>query len=495
MITSQGNRNYFKYLIYLILGTTLFRLIYINLPGLAPQEAYYWNYSRHLALSYFDHPPILAYLIFIFTHLGKQSAFFVRIGCVLLTSGLTYLTFAIGKLLFDERIGFFSAVLLNSVLIFSLGAMIATPDTPMIFFWALSFYFFCKLILTQDKKWWYVWGISTGLAMLSKYSSVFILVSVSLFLVFSRENRKWLLCKEFYLALLLAVLVFSPVIIWNAHNNWASFLFQSSRRAKEISSFSARNFFGYLGAQIGIVSPLVYISLIYSTVKSGIIGFKENNQKFSLCFFWSFPIILFFTLVATKYWVKMNWVCAGYYSASIAGVALIFWFWEKGAKWVRSWGISALTLSLIFVVLGHILPVMKTIPLSPSLDTITGWKELAQRVESEKSKMDEKTFVVGYGYKVASEIAFYTHPQLETYSNNIVGESGLQFDFWSKPDSFLGRDAIFVYDQRERYKNPENLKDYFVNVEELEPLRIYRGGRVLTTFSIFKCYEYKGLGS
>ncbi|MCJ7508388.1 MAG: glycosyltransferase family 39 protein, partial [candidate division Zixibacteria bacterium] len=209
MTTSQENRNYFKYLIYLILGATLFRLIYINLPGLAPQEAYYWNYSRHLALSYFDHPPILAYLIFIFTHLGKQSAFFVRISCVLLTSGLTYLTFAIGKLLFDQKVGFFSAVLLNSVLIFSLGAMIATPDTPMIFFWALSFYFFCKLILTQDKKWWYLWGISTGLAMLSKYSSAFILVSVFLFLIFSRENRKWLLSKELYLALLLAVLVFS----------------------------------------------------------------------------------------------------------------------------------------------------------------------------------------------------------------------------------------------------------------------------------------------
>jgi hypothetical protein len=495
MTTSGENRSYFKYLIYLILGTTIFRLVYINLPGLAPQETYYWNYSRHLALSYFDHPPILAYLVFIFTHLGKQSAFFVRIGCVLLTSGLTYLTFAIGKLLFDERIGFFSAVLLNSVLIFSLGAMIATPDTPMIFFWALSFYFFCKLILTQDKKWWYLWGISTGLAMLSKYSSVFILVSVFLFLIFSRENRRWLFSKQFYLALLLAVLVFSPVIIWNANNNWASFLFQSSRRAKEIGSFSARNFFGYLGAQMGVVSPLVYISLIYATVKSGIIGFKQNSQKFLLCFFWSFPIILFFSLVATKYWVKMNWVCAGYYSASIAGVGLYFWFSKKGAKWVRSWGISALTLSLILVVLAHILPVMKTIPLSPSLDTVTGWKELAQRVESEKSKMNERVLVVGYGYKVASEIAFCTHPQLETYSNNIVGESGLQFDFWSKPTDFLGRDAIFVYDQRERYKNPENLKKYFANVEELEPLRIYRGGRILTTFSIFKCYEYKGLGS
>jgi hypothetical protein len=508
---------YFKYLLYLILGTTFFRLIYINLLNLAPQEAYYWNYSRHLSLSYLDHPPMLAYLIFIFTHLGKQSEFFVRISCVLVSFGLTYLTYLIGKLLFDQKVGFFSAVLLNSILIFSLGAIIATPDTPMIFFWVLSFYFFSKLILTQEKKWWYLLGMSTGLGLLSKYTAIFIIFSVFLYLVFSKQNRRWLLSKEPYLALIVAILIFSPVIIWNAQNHWVSFLFQSSRRAKELASFSAWHFFGYLGAQIGVVSPLIYLSLIYAVIKSGIIGFKRKTtkspphpyplpqgereydqsaigEKFLLCFFWSFPIILFFTLVATKYWVKINWVSAGYFSASVSLVALFFRLLEKGRKWVKTWGISALILGLIFVLIAHILPIMKFIPVSSSLDTVTGWKELAKRVEREKSKMKEGTIVVGYGYKVPSEIAFYSSSQLETYSNNMIGENGLQFDFWSNPKDFLGKDAIFVYDQRERYKNPENLKNFFASVEEIEPLKIHRGGKVLTTFHIFKCYEYKGPG-
>ena len=517
MPIEKEDRKYFKYLLYLILGTTIFRLIYINILNLAPQEAYYWNYSRHLALSYLDHPPMLAYLIFLFTHLGSQSEFFVRVGCVLVSSVLTCLTYLIGKLLFDPKAGFFSALLLNSILIFSLGAIIATPDTPMIFFWVLSFYFFSKLILTQKKKWWYLWGMSTGLGLLSKYTAVFIIFSVFLYLVFSKQNRRWLLSKEPYLALILAILIFSPVIIWNAQNNWISFLFQSSRRATELGSFSAWHFFGYLGSQIGVISPLIYFSLIYAIIKSGIMGFKrktiatlpphlfplpkgerkcdqlEKNEKFLLCFFWSFPIILFFTLVATKYWVKMNWVSAGYFSASISLVALFFQLKEKGKKWVKAWGISALIVSLIFVLIAHILPLMKVVPVSSSLDTVTGWKELAQRVEWEKSKMREGTMVVGYGYKVPSEIAFYT--SLETYSNNIVGQNGLQFDFWSSPKDFLGKDAIFVYDQRERYKNPENLKNFFAAVEEEEPLKIYRGGKVLTTFHIFKCYEYKGSGN
>ena len=513
---------YFKYLLYLILGTTLFRLIYINIPNLAPQEAYYWNYSRHLALSYFDHPPMLAWLIFIFTHIGKQSEFFVRIACVLISAGLTYLSYLIGESLFDRKVGFFSALTLNSILIFSLGAIIATPDTPMILFWILSFYFFSRLILTQKKKWWYLLGISTGLALLSKYTAIFIVVSVFLYLLFSKHNRKWLLSKEPYLALILTIFIFSPVIIWNAQNNWASFLFQSSRRAGELHPFSAWHFFGYLGAQLGVVSPLIYLSLIYAIIISGIIGFRrkvmsespphpnpptdftpfnlpkgerelEENENFLLCFCWSFPVILFFTLLAAKYWVKINWVSAGYFSASIAGVALFFRFVEEGKRWIKLWGISALIVSLLFVVVAHILPIMKSIPVSSSLDTITGWKELAVRVEKEKDQMRDGTMVVGYGYKVPSEIAFYT--SLETYSNNILGEDGLQFDFWSDPNDFIGKDAIFVYDEREKYKDPERLKNFFASVEELEPLKIYRAGKILTTFHIFKCYEYKGQGS
>ncbi|MFH1335516.1 MAG: glycosyltransferase family 39 protein, partial [Candidatus Zixiibacteriota bacterium] len=184
---------YFKYLFYLILSTTIFRLIYINIPNLAPQEAYYWDYSRHLALSYFDHPPILAWSIYLFTHLGTQSAFFVRIVCVLVSAGLTCLTYIIGKSLFDAKVGFYSALLLNCILIFSLGAIIATPDTPMIFFWVLSFYFFTKLIITQKGKWWYLLGISTGLALLSKYTGVFIILSVFFYLVLSKQNRRWFL--------------------------------------------------------------------------------------------------------------------------------------------------------------------------------------------------------------------------------------------------------------------------------------------------------------
>lgn len=490
-LSADDNSKYSRYLVYLILGTALLRLIYINALNLAPQEAYYWNYSRHLALSYLDHPPMLAYLIFFFTGIGGHSEFFVRIGCVLIATGLTYVTYLTARTLFDAKTGFYSAVLLNSILVFFVGSMIATPDTPMIFFWALCFFFFSKLILTQKKEWWYLVGICTGLALLSKYTAVFIFVSVLFFLILSKENRKWFLSKEPYLALALSLAVFSPVIIWNAQNHWASFLFQSSRRAGELGSFSASNFFGYLGAQVGVVSPLIFVGLIYAVIKSGIMGFKQKDQRFLLCFSWSFPLIGFFTLVATHYWVKMNWITAAYFSASIAAVAIYFTLLGSGQRRIRFFGISAVIVSLIFVLIGLILPVAKFIPVSSSLDTVSGWRNLAQRVEREMAGMPEGTVVIGYEYKTASEIAFYA--SMETYSNGFVGQRGLQYDLWSNPEDFLGRDAIFVYDRRNRYKNPERLKSYFDSVEESELLEICRGGRLLTVFHFFRCYGYRGL--
>jgi len=84
-----------KLFLYLIFGIGLFRLIYIQLIPLVPQEAYYWKYAKHLAWSYFDHPPMTAYVIALFTYLGGDSPFFIRLGSILFSLGLMALLFKI----------------------------------------------------------------------------------------------------------------------------------------------------------------------------------------------------------------------------------------------------------------------------------------------------------------------------------------------------------------------------------------------------------------
>src|SRR3972149_12311131 len=110
-----------------------FPLLYINLPQLAPQEAYYWNFSRHLALSYFDHPPLHAWLIYLSTRLGT-SEFTVRLFAPLLAFAAGYFCFLTGKILYDARVAFFFVLTLNAILIFNIGSVIITPDVPLLFF-------------------------------------------------------------------------------------------------------------------------------------------------------------------------------------------------------------------------------------------------------------------------------------------------------------------------------------------------------------------------
>ena len=188
-----------------------FRLIYINLIPLTPQEAYYWNYSRHLALSYFDHPPLQAWLIFLTSQFGV-SEFTVRLACPILAFLSGILCFKIGKNLFNAKIGFYFFLILNLILIFNIGTVIFTPDAALLFFWILSFYFFGKIIFENKAKFWYALGISLGLAMLSKYTAIFIPISVLTFLLLSKSHRFWLKRKEPYLAILVSLIVFSPVL-------------------------------------------------------------------------------------------------------------------------------------------------------------------------------------------------------------------------------------------------------------------------------------------
>jgi 4-amino-4-deoxy-L-arabinose transferase-like glycosyltransferase len=547
-------KKYTQWFWILNFGFLFFRLLYIGLPQLAPQEAYYWNYSRHLALSYFDHPPLHAWLIWLATRLGT-SEFTVRLFAPLFAFGTAYFCFLAGKSLFNARVAFYFALTLNAILIFNIGSVILTPDVPLLFFWTLSLYLFAKIITEGKKKYWYPLGICLGLSMLSKYTAIFIPISIVVFLLLSKDHRFWFVRKEPYIAVILSLLAFSPVLIWNAQNGWASFAFQTSRRAGELGGISLRDFFAYLGSQIGVVSPLIYGVMIYAMLRIGVellkkmrffaiaqndrgpdptptLPFRGGSKRSSeassdatkefknstspqpsplrrgevkeiylFLFSWAVPIILFFTLVSFKYWVKINWPTPGYVPAILAGVALFLNGYndyertgkdpvlrKKRKRWLV---LTSLAVGFIFVLTGYASPFL---PVSLGKgEAVYGWKELALTVEGVRQKMDaDNPIIIGYEYKTASELAFYLPDRPETFSNNFVAEKGLSYDFWSNPNEYKERNAIFVFDQRARYKNPEQLQKFFERVEQEPELNVAKRGKKVTTFHIFRCYGYKG---
>jgi 4-amino-4-deoxy-L-arabinose transferase-like glycosyltransferase len=480
------NNRFFKFLGII----TLIRLIYAMILPLAPQEAYYWNYSRHPALSYFDHPPMAAYYIKLTTLFGS-SAFSIHLAAILLSVVLTIAIYRLGCLLFDEWVGFWSAVVINLVFIYSLGALIITPDNPMLLFWVLAMIACTMIERGEGKIWWILLGIFLGAGFDSKYPIVFAGLGCLLFFLSSKERRVWFGTIWPYMALVAAFIIALPVLYWNYSHNWASFAFQSSRRAGEMTMFRADYFFGYIGTIFGIYGiipfPLLFAG-IWSSLKEAI-KTRSANQVLIIAF--SLPLVLFLLPVAARSWVKMNWTAPAFIGWFIAAVAY-YQAKAPGSRWVRVWGRLSVLFLFVVIVAIHILAPLPGLYLGKG-DYYAGWKDLAAKVESIRSEMPKPNLVVGSEYKISSEMAFYLKGQPETVGNNIIGQKALQYDYWVNPDTLRGYSGIYISDCAKCPELAGELKNYFRNVSEPIVFPIEKGGKKVRDYYIYICFDYLGI--
>ena len=491
--------NYEEASILLIVAFLLLRMVYVifSFLPLSPEEAYYWSYAMHPALSYFDHPPMVAWIIHISSLLIGHSEIAVRLGAIFLSAGLSWLVFQITSRLYQSRAGFFSVLALNITFVFSLYSMGITPDSPLFFFWALSIYLFMRACLDGRSVFWYLLGLAMGCAMLSKYTACFLPLSCATFLLWG-EGRKdrW---KGFVISVFIAALIFSPVILWNMEHNFASFSFQASDRLGSGVSLSLHNISGLFLGQAIFVTPLLFLAILYVLGKEMLSKEKEFAGRFLLCM--SLPILVFFTGVTLCTWVKTNWPTPGYIGALVLLCGRFSIGVEKFRgpnRWrVITCGICISVFGLFLTLLAHLQPLFPAIcPALSRANTMTGWREIATQVKSihkEMSGMGE-TFVAGYGYKVASELAFYAFPGREIYSCNVFGEPALAYDYWQNTSSLSGENAVVVVSSDFKQIEPSLLTQYFSAWEEEKTLTVVIEGVQVRTFRIFRCFGYSPSG-
>lgn len=478
--------NYDRRFWIFLTAITAVRIVIALLLGPAPQETYYWNYGQHPALSYFDHPPMTAYLIRFFSALFGNNAFALHLTAIFISVILSIVMNHFIAGLFDKRIAFWSVLASSTAFIFALGSIIITPDGPLLLFWLLFMMAFYRATLENNLQWWLISGLFLGAAMSSKYTAAFAGLGAMLYLLVSPERRKYLSTTGPYLMIAAALIIFLPVIVWNMQNDWASFRFQSSRRAAEAVRFR----FDYLGAFIGTQFAMLGLFLmpifIWGLVRA-FRFFKNDTVRYLLCF--SLPTILFFGACSPFTYVKMNWLAPAYLSG--IALAVYFIFESKSKPWVV-FARFALAFSIAITAIAHILILIPSVGLGEA-DTINGWPELAVKIQDVQATMDFQStpFICGYEYKTASQLKFHLPGHPETVSNNIVGENGLAYDFWCNPDTLIGRDCIFVYDSRNRYSG--KLGKYFQRVERDQIFTVTRGNKKITDYYIYRCYNYRGV--
>jgi 4-amino-4-deoxy-L-arabinose transferase-like glycosyltransferase len=462
----------------LVAATTLLHLVYAGFVGLSPQEAYYWSWSRRLALSYYDHPPLAAWTIRLATSLFGETERGIRAAAALHGALFEAFLFLAGRRLFGGRAALLALVFALLAPITALGQVIVTPDVPLLSGWVAALYFTVRALDEEDGRWLLAAGVSAGLAALGKYTAFILLPQILLALLLDPRGRRMLKKPWPWLALLLALAVFSPVLFWNAERGWVSLLFQSSGRT---STFGLRPILvgRFIALQAAMVSPLLWLSCLAAAAVAAL-RWREPSWRIAALF--SVPLIALMILVSPFHWVKGNWGAPAYPAALLAGAALALERWGRLRVWTWATGIVAGTASLYL----HLVPLVAALPFPARDETTTGWRQLAARVSTERARMGGDPLVVGCTYKPAAELQFYLPGRPSTQSGGVFGANGLQFDEWLDPAAVRGRELLLVVDSRER-DDCQSRVTLCGALEELPAEEVFRGKERATTFRLFRC--------
>ncbi|HEY4934978.1 MAG TPA: glycosyltransferase family 39 protein, partial [Puia sp.] len=252
-----------KSLVILCILVIGIRIIFIAIMGIMPQDAYYDFYAQHLDLSYYDHPPMIAYLLRFFTSLFGKKVFVLKLADTTVTL-LTVIAFyrLAGKFLSENKARMATTLLVSTFMI-SILSLISTPDVPLMLCWTISLNFLHEAIWKRKNIYWIWAGIFTGLSFDSKYTALFLIIGLIGFLMIAKQYRKLLISGWFIVYLFCFAITILPVVIWNVRNEFASFKFQSEGRVREGFHVDFSGFAGVVGHQSAILLPFLFFSIVY----------------------------------------------------------------------------------------------------------------------------------------------------------------------------------------------------------------------------------------
>src|SRR6201996_5954381 len=213
-----------------VLALVVLRLVAAAWTPITFDEAYYWMWSKHLAGAFYDHPPMMAVVIRAGTMIAGDTELGVRLVSILLALPMSYAVYRAAVILFGgQRVATTATILLNVTMMAAVGTLIVTPDAPLLV--ASSFVVLClaKVLEAGRGAWWLAVGAAVGAALLSKYTALFFGAAILIWLVSVPKLRRWLISPWPYLGGLVSLLMFTPVILWNADHHWVSFIKQLGR--------------------------------------------------------------------------------------------------------------------------------------------------------------------------------------------------------------------------------------------------------------------------
>ena len=480
--------------IALILAMTILRGAYAGLTDLRTDEAYYWTWSKENVLSFLDHPPMVAWVIRLGTAIFGDTSFgarFFGLVAMLLTEAM--LAGIVWRVTRDLRAAIVAVAMMEASLYYGMLMTKVGPDVPLVLFVVAMAWALVRLAESGDGRWWLAAGAFAGLAALSKFTMVLLLPAVLAFMWVPAWRGRWCRSPYPWLAAAIAVLLFTPVLVWNMQHDWASFRFQAVRATSATAShpWSLRTLGEFIGMQFGLVG-FVLLPVVLTGV--ALTAWRGYRRREGVAILLSTAVLVPFVYFLWKSlslrvgdtWPTFIWPF-GFAAAAINLVAMPREGWSAefvatSWRWVRVAIVSGVAFVVLVLVYYLAVPfnfIGRTDPVGGE----AGYRPLVERTEAELQKTGA-TWIATTDYRTYSILRFFFNGRVPVMQINERG----RYQGFRAPDMsrIAGHPGLYV--GREPENNPALALWKWIPAKR-EPLekvdRVWRG-IVMDTYAIEK---------
>jgi hypothetical protein len=432
LVEDRSEPNYRVLAMSWVAIATAVRLVFLAPLPLGNGEAYYYSWSRFLDWSYYDHPPLVAWMVRLTTALGSSPAA-VRLGPVLAAGAFGILFYRLAERLYRPRAAFFALVIVTAVPVFLASSFILNPEAPLAPLW-VGFLLAVERMRKRDE--WYrpmIAGVLLGFAFLAKYTGFLLVPAALLFLATSSTSRRWLRRPSFYAGGALALLIAMPVIVWNQTRGWPSLQLHLVERAGvgvpvagentvnqlvAISSSSGsgllqsigRMLVGQLMAYSPLLAPLLILGLVRATRRIRV----DDRDLFLSAFTW--PVLLPLLAAMTKlHDAEQHWTMVAFVPAIILAGRYVDEAWTRvrAVRWMTIGGVALSAAAFVLInVHAHSTALLRLIPAShydPRADMINelkGWDQVRGSLAQVASAAPGEVVLASNHYSLCGRVMF-----------------------------------------------------------------------------------------
>jgi 4-amino-4-deoxy-L-arabinose transferase-like glycosyltransferase len=476
----------FRHTLIFVGVITLLRLVALACQSLdlGPDEAQYWDWAQQPAFGYFSKPPVIAWLIGFTTRLAGDGTFGVRFAAPLLHAATALLVYGLAKKLYDERIALWSAIVYVTLPAVSFSSALITTDVPLVFFWAGALYVLVDALDRPSLPRAALLGALIGLGLLSKYAMAYFPLCAGLAAFFVPGLRRLVLSGFGLVALLVAILVFSPNILWNAHHSFATVAHTASNANLGQELVHPASLGEFLLSQLGVFGPILFVSLIVTAVTITRHR-KRAPEPDRLLASFTLPVLIAACLIAFLSRANANWAAPAYIAATpLVTAALI----GQGRRILFAASLNLHVIAAVLMIAGDAYPGLADIAgFSNGLKRVRGWADLGGKIALPLSAAPY-TALLADDRELMGELIYYATPRrVPVVMWDWDRAPRNHYEIANRIDTKTGARVLYV----SLTQDPVHVLQRFARTEPLGPITVHPDPKHPRTVYLFDLEGFK----